>query len=133
MQVPDRTVLFIPDWRISNCCRQVRTLRCKDMRRWQFKSAIALCGVPLTIVEPSAWKKFHGLRGSDKELSRQRALQLFPAAHALLAHKKDHGRAEAMLVALFGAHSFGARSSSSAGSVPVRSDSEDLHSASRSA
>jgi crossover junction endodeoxyribonuclease RuvC len=96
------------------------------------EAAIALCGVPLTIVEPTAWKKFHGLRGKDKELSRQRALQLFPAAHALLAHKKDHGPAEAMLVALFGAHSSGAHSSS-AGSVPVRSDLEDLHSASRSA
>jgi crossover junction endodeoxyribonuclease RuvC len=98
------------------------------------EAAIALCGVPLTIVEPAAWKKFYGLRGKDKELSRQRALQLFPAAHALLAHKKDHGRAEAMLVALFGARSFGARSSIDAvGSALVRSDSEDLHSASRSA
>jgi hypothetical protein len=32
-----------------------------------------------------------------------RALQLFPSAHALLALKKDHGRAEASLIALFGA------------------------------
>src|SRR6516162_4180408 len=71
------------------------------------EAVIALCGVPLTIVEPTAWKKFHALRGKDKELSRQRALQLFPAAHALLAHKKDHGRAEAMLVALYGAYTNG--------------------------
>ena len=35
--------------------------------------------------------------------ARQRALQLFPAAHALLARKKDHGRAEAALIALAGA------------------------------
>ena len=34
--------------------------------------------------------------------SQQRALQLFPAAHALLARKKDHGRAEAALIALAG-------------------------------
>ncbi len=33
---------------------------------------------------------------------RQRALQLFPSAHALLARKKDHGRAEAALIALAG-------------------------------
>jgi hypothetical protein len=39
----------------------------------------------MTIIEPTAWKKFHGLRGGEKEASRQRALQLFPAAHALLA------------------------------------------------
>jgi crossover junction endodeoxyribonuclease RuvC len=64
------------------------------------EAAAALCGIPLTIIEPSAWKKFHGLRGKDKEPSRQRALQLFPAAHALFARKKDHGRAEAALIAL---------------------------------
>jgi hypothetical protein len=29
-----------------------------------------------------------------------RALQLFPTAHALLARKRDHGRAEAALIAL---------------------------------
>jgi hypothetical protein len=33
------------------------------------------------------------------------ALQLFPAAHATLARKKDHGRAEASLIALYGAGS----------------------------
>jgi crossover junction endodeoxyribonuclease RuvC len=64
------------------------------------EAAIACCEIPLTIIEPTAWKKFHGLRGSEKESSRQRALQLFPAAHALLARKKDHGRAEAALIAL---------------------------------
>jgi crossover junction endodeoxyribonuclease RuvC len=60
------------------------------------EAAVTLCGIPLTIIEP----KFHGLRGKDKELSRARALQLFPSAHALLARKKDHGRAEAALIAL---------------------------------
>ena len=64
------------------------------------EATIQLLEVPMTIVEPTAWKKFHQLRGGDKEASRQRALQLFPAAHALLARKKDHGRAEAALIAL---------------------------------
>jgi crossover junction endodeoxyribonuclease RuvC len=67
------------------------------------EAAIACCGIPLTIVEPSVWKRFYGLRGGDKEAGCQRALQLFPAAHALLARKKDHGRAEAALIALAGA------------------------------
>ena len=66
------------------------------------EAVIACCKIPMTIVEPSGWKKFHQLRGKDKEGSRQRALQLFPAAHALLARKKDHGRAEAALLALAG-------------------------------
>jgi crossover junction endodeoxyribonuclease RuvC len=67
------------------------------------EAVIACCAIPLTIVEPSMWKKFHRLPGKDKEAGCQRALQLFPAAHALLARKKDHGRAEAALIALAGA------------------------------
>ena len=69
------------------------------------EAVITCCGIPLTIVEPAQWKKFHHLRGGDKEGARQRALQLFPAAHALLARRKDHGRADACLVALYGAQS----------------------------
>jgi len=68
------------------------------------EAVIAGCAVPLTIIEPTAWKKFHGPRGGDKETSRQRALQLFPAAHSLSALKKNHGRAETALIALVGAH-----------------------------
>jgi crossover junction endodeoxyribonuclease RuvC len=67
------------------------------------EGVVACCEVPLTVVGPSAWKKFRQLRGGDKEAGRQRALQLFPGAHALLARKKDHGRAEAALIALAGA------------------------------
>ena len=61
-----------------------------------------LAGVPLTIVEPSAWKKFHSLRGKDKEGARLRALMLFPTGAEVFARKKDHGRVEAALIALFG-------------------------------
>jgi crossover junction endodeoxyribonuclease RuvC len=64
------------------------------------EAVLACCEIPLTIVEPAVWKKTYRLPGGDKEDARQRALQLFPAAHALLARKKDHGRAEAALIAL---------------------------------
>src|SRR5262249_22241454 len=67
------------------------------------EAAIVCCDIPMSIIEPSMWKKFHGLYQAEKEESRQRALQLFPAAHALLARKMDHGRAEAALIALAGA------------------------------
>jgi crossover junction endodeoxyribonuclease RuvC len=67
------------------------------------EAVIACCEIPITIVEPATWKKFHHLRGGDKQISRQRALQLFPAMHALLARKRDHGRAEAALLAIYGA------------------------------
>jgi crossover junction endodeoxyribonuclease RuvC len=69
------------------------------------EAAIALSEIPVAIVEPSAWKRFWRLPGKDKESGRQQALQLFPAAHAALARKKDHGRAEASLIALYGARS----------------------------
>jgi hypothetical protein len=41
-------------------------------------------------------------RRQDKEGARHRALQLFPAAHNALARKKNHGRGEAILFALYG-------------------------------
>jgi crossover junction endodeoxyribonuclease RuvC len=71
------------------------------------EATIALCNIPCTVVEPSMWKKFHGLHKAPgqtatevKEQSRQRALQLFPAAHRLLSRRMDHGRAESALIAL---------------------------------
>jgi Holliday junction resolvasome RuvABC endonuclease subunit len=67
------------------------------------EATIALCLIPVEIVEPSIWKRHFRLPGKDKEVARQRALELFPAAHAALARKKDHGRAESALIALYGA------------------------------
>jgi crossover junction endodeoxyribonuclease RuvC len=64
------------------------------------EAVLACCEIPMTVIEPTPWKKAHHLHGGDKEGGRQRALQLFPAAHALLARKKDHGRGEAALIAL---------------------------------
>ena len=61
------------------------------------------CEIPMTIIEPTLWKRYYKLHGKDKKGARQRALQLFPSAHAALARKKDHGRAEACLLALYGA------------------------------
>lgn len=66
------------------------------------EAAVALSGIPLEIIEPATWKRAWRLPGKDKEAARQRALQLFPAAHTLLARKLDHGRAEAALIALYG-------------------------------
>ena len=47
------------------------------------------------------WKKVLGLT-SDKEYSRTKAIETFPNYHELFARKKDHGRAEAALLAFFG-------------------------------
>jgi crossover junction endodeoxyribonuclease RuvC len=67
------------------------------------KMALAACAVPYTVVTPVRWKSTVGiLKGADKEASRQRALQLFPDQAANLSRKKDHARADAMLLAHFG-------------------------------
>jgi crossover junction endodeoxyribonuclease RuvC len=64
------------------------------------EAVVACCEIPVTIVEPAMWKRAQHLRGGDKEGARQRALQLFPAAHERFARRKDHQRAEAALIAL---------------------------------
>ncbi len=60
-----------------------------------------LC-IPTTLVTPGVWKKHHGLP-ADKEAARAFALRLFPGTD-LFSRKKDHGRAEATLIALYAAH-----------------------------
>ena len=64
------------------------------------ETVVACSDIPYSIIEPAVWKKFHHLPGKDKEAARQRALQLFPAAHAFFSLKKHHQRAEAALIAL---------------------------------
>lgn len=69
------------------------------------EACIDCCDVPMTRVTPQRWKKFHQIpTGSDKEISRQFALKLHPELAPWLTRKKDHGRAEAALLALYGAH-----------------------------
>jgi Holliday junction resolvasome RuvABC endonuclease subunit len=65
------------------------------------ETTIMLCGISLEIIESSAWKKFFHLPSGDKESARQRALLQFPSAHDLLARRRDHNRAEALLIAVF--------------------------------
>ena len=60
---------------------------------------LATLELPYTCVRPSVWKRSLAL-GKDKEASRLRAMQLFPDAD--LRRKKDHGRAEALLLAYYG-------------------------------
>lgn len=59
--------------------------------------ACIICqGMPVEFVMPGSWKK-HLKLGKDKEHSRAYAQQLYPQAP--LGHKKDHNRAEAILLA----------------------------------
>lgn len=63
-------------------------------------AAVAL-DVPIILVNPKKWKKAMGLT-ANKDDSRQRAIELFPALATSLKLKKHHGRAEAILLAEYG-------------------------------
>ncbi len=58
--------------------------------------------IPLHFVTASKWKRRFAL-SADKEEARALALRLFPACATSFARKKDHGRAEAALIAKYGA------------------------------
>lgn len=74
------------------------------------EATVLLAKVRLEVIEPSAWKKTMNLKGKDKEGARQRVLMMFPAQAAEFALKKDHQKAEAALIAVFGAKWLGATS-----------------------
>jgi hypothetical protein len=61
----------------------------------------ALLEIPTHLVTPAKWKKHFNL-DSDKEKSRALAIRLWPGC-GLFERKKDHGRAEAALIARYGA------------------------------
>lgn len=67
------------------------------------KTAIAGANIPMVLVRPQEWKTHHRLIGKDKDDSRRLASQLLPAAASNWARKMDDGRAEAALIALYGA------------------------------
>jgi crossover junction endodeoxyribonuclease RuvC len=69
------------------------------------RGVIGALGVPLHLVTPQKWKRHFGL-SSDKDESRLRAIRTFPAAAESFKLKKHDGRAEAALIALYGAEVF---------------------------
>eukprot|EP00210_Caulerpa_lentillifera_P006577 g6282.t1 len=60
-------------------------------------------GFQIHTVRPCIWKKQLNLSSKKKDASRELAKQLFPESEQLLKRKKDHGRAEALLLAAYGA------------------------------
>ena len=72
--------------------------------------AVMVChGFPIRTVTPAAWKKHLGLavKGKTKHDSRALATRMFPASADLFSRVKDDGRAEASLVAVYGAERAG--------------------------
>ena len=67
------------------------------------EGVLAAYDMPVTIVPPVTWQKAVGLRGG-KDGARERAMQLFPAAAEQFKRKRDDGRADAALIAWYGAN-----------------------------
>jgi hypothetical protein len=61
-------------------------------------------GIPLERVRPATWKLAMGLRGKPKAASRGMATELFPDFADQFRRVKDDGRAEAALIARYGAY-----------------------------
>ena len=71
----------------------------------QWIGRIEFCGFPYSLVTPQKWRKEvfdseKSKRGLDKKaISLEQARRLFPSMSSELKRKKDHGRAEALLIA----------------------------------
>lgn len=72
-----------------------------------WEGILAAFKIPYTLVHPVRWKKaMLPDMGKDKDASRLVVSRLFPASHALVARKKDHGRADAILLAEYARRSY---------------------------
>ncbi|MEX6506953.1 hypothetical protein [Jiella sp. M17.18] len=65
------------------------------------RGVVAALGIPTHLVTPSVWKKHFALN-SEKEKARNMAILHWPDSPHF-ERKKDHGRAEAALLARYGA------------------------------
>jgi hypothetical protein len=79
---------------------------------WRFAAAfttvrvvVQLLRIPTHLVSPAKWKRAMGLKGGPegKEQSRAKAINVFPTSAHRFSRKKDHGRAEASLLAVYAA------------------------------
>lgn len=69
------------------------------------EAVLATLGVPAATIAPAAWKRIIGLppgRDGAKDAARSEALRRWPANAAMFARIKDHGRADAALIAVAG-------------------------------
>lgn len=65
------------------------------------EGVLAGLSVPVTYVAPATWTKAIG-KAAGKDASRQRAIELFPSMADSFKRAKDEGRAEAVLIGIWG-------------------------------
>ena len=75
---------------------------------------LACFNIPMHLVRPNVWKRVMQCPG-DKDDARRRASQLLPHNTGLWPAKKDADRAEAALLALYGARVYAVKASDDGG------------------
>ena len=68
------------------------------------RGVLATLGIGFVEVHPVKWKGHFGLKGQEKDAARALAIRRFPSVAEQLARKKDCGRADALLIALWAAN-----------------------------
>jgi crossover junction endodeoxyribonuclease RuvC len=96
----DRPVLRLYLERVSAMPGQgVASMFSLGMSYWGVAGVAAALEIPVALVTPQEWKK-HFRLGKDKDQARMLAARMFPGID--LHRQKDHGRAEALLIAEYG-------------------------------
>lgn len=65
------------------------------------RGVLGALGIQWVEVHPSVWKRYLQLNGAEKDAARLYAIRRWPAMAKVLARKKDIGRADAALIALW--------------------------------
>lgn len=65
------------------------------------RGVLGALGIGYVEVHPQSWKRHFGLWGTEKDAARSLAIRRFPSVADELARKKDIGRADALLLALW--------------------------------
>lgn len=67
----------------------------------QIKAVLGVLSLDYSRAIPAVWKRHMGLIGTEKDAARLLAIRRFPSAEPMLRRKKDGGRADALLIALW--------------------------------
>lgn len=59
-------------------------------------------GIPYRMVTPQKWKRAAGLTGTEKDAARAMCIRQYPHLAYMLTRKKDIGRADAILIGMYG-------------------------------
>lgn len=65
------------------------------------RGVLEALNIPYSRAIPAVWKRHFGLLGTDKDAARELAIARFPAIADRMKRKKDNGRADALLLALY--------------------------------